>query len=61
MKLWNQADMELVIPGSAVTLSTDCATGPGIKFLALNQVNMHKKQRKKNILFNCQNKASINK
>ena len=34
--------MELAIAGSAVTLSTDCATGPGIKFLALNQVNMHK-------------------
>ena len=34
--------MKLAIPGPAVTLYTDGATGPGIKFLALNQVNMHK-------------------
>ena len=28
-EIWDQAGVELVIPGSAVGLTTDCTTGPG--------------------------------
>ena len=27
-KVWNRAEIEIMTPGSAVGLTTDCATGP---------------------------------
>ena len=32
-KVWDRAGITLLIPGSAVRLDTDCATGPVIQFL----------------------------
>ena len=30
MKVWDRAQIELATTGSAVGLTTDCATGPGV-------------------------------
>ena len=29
MKIWDRAEIELLTPGPAVELTTDCAMGPG--------------------------------